>query len=148
MKSPTFSMMLAGAAVSALLLSGTASMAEMVKMTATLDGAQQSPPVMTDGKGSAELTFDTDTKKLDWTIEYSGLSSAPAAGHFHGPAEPGANAGVAVPFEGDLASPIKGSATLTDAQAADLTAGKYYINLHTPANKGGEIRGQVTKAGM
>lgn len=148
MKSPTFSMKLASVAISALLLSGTASLAEMVKMTATLDGAQQSPAVATDGKGSAEVTFDTDTKKLEWTIEYSGLSSAPAAGHFHGPADPGANAGVAVPFEGNLASPIKGSATLTDAQAADLLAGKYYINLHTPANKGGEIRGQVTKAAM
>jgi len=42
-------------------------------------------------------------------------------------------------------SPAEGSATLTDAQAADLTAGKYYINVHTAANPGGEIRGQVTK---
>lgn len=144
----TFPMKLAGLAVTALLLSGTASLAEMVKMAATLDGAQQSPPVKTDGKGTAALTFDTDTRKLDWTIEYSGLSGPAAAGHFHGPADAGANAGVAVPFEGDLASPIKGSATLTDAQAADLMAGKYYINLHTAANKGGEIRGQVTKAAM
>jgi hypothetical protein len=148
MTSPTFTMKLAGLAVSAFLLSVTASLAEMVKMTAMLDGAQQSPPVTTEGKGTAELTFDTDTRKLDWTIEYAGLSGAPAAGHFHGPADPGANAGVAVPLEGDLASPIKGSATLTDAQAADLMAGKYYLNLHTAANKGGEIRGQVTKAAM
>jgi hypothetical protein len=51
-----------------------------------------------------------------------------------------------VPFEGSLASPIKGSATLTEAQAADLLAGKYYINIHTAAHKGGEIRGQVEKA--
>ena len=42
-------------------------------------------------------------------------------------------------------SPVEGSATLTDAQAADLMAGKYYINIHTAANPGGEIRGQVTK---
>ena len=42
-------------------------------------------------------------------------------------------------------SPLKGEATLTDAQAADLQAGKYYFNIHTAANKGGEIRGQVTK---
>jgi hypothetical protein len=44
-----------------------------------------------------------------------------------------------------VASPIKGTATLTDAQAADLAAGKWYFNVHTEANKGGEIRGQVTK---
>jgi hypothetical protein len=145
MKSPTFSMKLAGAAVAALLLSGTASLAEMVKMTATLDGAQQSPPVTTDGKGSAELTFDTDTKKLDWTLDYSGLTGDATGAHFHGPADPGANADVAVPID-DPKSGAKGSATLTDAQATDLMAGKYYINVHTAAHAGGEIRGQVEKA--
>ena len=45
----------------------------------------------------------------------------------------------------NTASGSEGSATLTDAQAADLMAGKYYVNIHTEANKGGEIRGQVTK---
>ena len=47
-----------------------------------------------------------------------------------------------------LVSPLKGEATLTDAQAADLAAGKWYFNVHTAANKGGEIRGQVMKGGM
>src|SRR6266851_816002 len=51
----------------------------------------------------------------------------------------------AVESKGSGASPIKGSATLTDAQAADLTAGRWYFNIHTAANKGGEIRGQVVK---
>lgn len=134
-------------AIAASLALGAASpaFAEMVKMTATLDGAQQSPPVTTEGKGTAEVTYDTDTKTLSWTVEYSGLSGDAAAGHFHGPADKGANAGVAIPFE-NAASPIKGSAVLTDAQANDLLAGKYYINIHTAANKGGEIRGQVEKA--
>jgi len=36
-----------------------------------------------------------------------------------------------------------GTAVLTDAQIADLTAGKWYANIHTQANPGGEIRGQV-----
>lgn len=138
---------LAALAAAASLIAAPA-MAEVVKLAATLDGAQQSPDVATDGKGSAQLTYDTESKKLDWTVEYSGLSGPPAAGHFHGPAEPEANAGVAIPFEGDISSPIKGSATLTDAQATDLLAGKYYINLHTAAHKGGEIRGQVTKSAM
>ncbi len=48
----------------------------------------------------------------------------------------------------DAKSGATGSATLTDAQAADLTAGKYYVNVHTAAHPGGEIRGQVEKSAM
>ncbi|TKT80207.1 CHRD domain-containing protein [Aquamicrobium sp. LC103] len=140
-----FKLSFAGAIVSAAFLAAAPAHAEMMKMAATLDGAQQVPPVETAGKGTAEVTFDTDTKMLEWTVEYSDMPEAPSAGHFHGPAAAGENAGVAIPFEGDLTSPIKGSATLTDAQAADLTAGRYYINLHTAAHPDGEIRGQVEK---
>jgi hypothetical protein len=51
---------------------------------------------------------------------------------------------VAVPLgAANPASPITGSAALTDAQLADLQAGKCYVNVHTAANKGGEIRGQL-----
>jgi len=50
-----------------------------------------------------------------------------------------------VPTKDMTASPLKGEATLTDAQAADLQAGKWYYNIHTAANKGCEIRGQVMK---
>jgi hypothetical protein len=67
--------------------------------------------------------------------------------HFHGPAAAGANAGVLVWISEkgkmEAASPLKGQATLTDAEAADLTAGNLYINIHTAAHKDGEIRGQV-----
>ncbi len=52
---------------------------------------------------------------------------------------------IKVPIPNATASPAQGSATLTDEQAADLMAGKYYVNVHTAANPGGEIRGQVTK---
>jgi CHRD domain len=68
------------------------------------------------------------------------------AAHTHGPADPGQNAGVVVPFKGKLARPIKGSATVTAAQMADLEAAKYYVNIHAAANKGGEIRGQLQPA--
>ncbi|HEV7637189.1 MAG TPA: CHRD domain-containing protein [Bradyrhizobium sp.] len=115
------------------------------KMKATLDGKSEVPPNTSAGKGTADLNYDAASKKLTWKVTYSGLSGPATAAHFHGPAESGKNAGVAVPISNPASSPVEGSATLTDAQAADLVAGKYYVNIHTAANPGGEIRGQVTK---
>ena len=122
----------------------SAAFADTVSYKAELQGSQVVPPVPGAGTGSVELTYDTATKSLAWKVTFSGLTGPATAAHFHGPAEPGKNAGVAVPIPG-TASPMEGSATLTDAQAADLTGGKWYVNVHTAANKGGEIRGQVIK---
>jgi CHRD domain-containing protein len=115
------------------------------KMKATLEGKSEVPPTTSAGKGTADIDYDAATKKLTWKVTYSGLTGPATAGHFHGPAEVGKNAGVAVAIPNIATSPAEGSATLTDAQAADLMAGKYYVNVHTAANPGGEIRGQVTK---
>jgi hypothetical protein len=115
------------------------------KMKATLNGKSQVPANTSAGTGTAELDYDPASKKLTWTLTYTGLSGPATAAHFHGPAEADKNAGVAVAIPNAGTSPVQGSATLTDAQAADLVAGKYYINIHTAANPGGEIRGQVTK---
>jgi CHRD domain len=136
---------LRGGIAAIALLTASASFAQEVNMKADLTSAQQVPPNQSAGKGSAVVNFDTSAKKLSWTVNYSGLSGPATAAHFHGPAEPGQNAGVAVPIPNPQTSPVTGSATLTDAQAADLLAGKYYVNIHTAANPGGEIRGQVTK---
>jgi hypothetical protein len=115
------------------------------KFKATLDGKSETPPNTSAGTGTADIDWDAATKKLSWKLTYSGLSGPATAAHFHGPAEPGKNAGVAVAIPNATSSPVEGSATLTDAQATDLEAGKYYVNIHTVANPGGEIRGQVTK---
>ena len=115
------------------------------KMKATLSGASEVPANTSAGKGAADIDYDAATKKMSWKLTYSGLSGPATAAHFHGPAEADKNAGVALAIPNATSSPTEGSATLTDAQAADLTAGKYYINIHTAANPGGEIRGQVTK---
>ena len=115
------------------------------KFKATLDGKSETPPNTSAGTGTADIDWDAATKKLSWKLTYSGLSGPATAAHFHGPAEPGKNAGVAVAIPNATSSPVDGSATLTDAQAADLAAGKYYVNIHTAANPGGEIRGQVMK---
>ena len=106
------------------------------------DGRSRSPRRHHRGQGTLTATLNKTTSELTWKITYTGLTGPATAAHFHGPAAAGANAGVALGFA-SAASPIEGKATLTAAQVADLMAGKWYANVHTAANKGGEIRGQV-----
>jgi CHRD domain len=136
------------AAIALVCLAAAPGHAETIPMKAQLTGNAEVPPVTTQAKGDSTMSFDTASKKLTYKLDYSGLSSDATAAHFHGPAEPGANAGVAVPIgtQGQpLKSPTEGSATLTDAQAADLLAGKWYVNVHSKDHPAGEIRGQVRK---
>ena len=108
-----------------------------------LDSAQEVPPTSSTAGGSGTLTLNADNT-VTYDISYSGLAADFLAAHIHGPAAVGANAGVMVPFA-NPASPITGSATLTDAQAAALTAGQTYVNIHSSAHPPGEIRGQITQ---
>ena len=134
---------LAGCALAALLSTAPA-FAETVQLKAELKASSEVPPVQSAGTGRMTGTYDTASKKLTWQGTYSGLSGNATAAHFHGPAEPGKNAGVVVPLKETGAS-FSGNADLTDSQAADLLAGRWYLNVHTQANPGGEIRGQVEK---
>lgn len=129
----------------ALLAFGLAAPAFAATMPfhATLDTAAEVPAKAGTGKGDARATLDTVTKQLTYDVTFSGLSGPATAAHFHGPADKGANAGVVLPFAAPVASPYHGTATLTDAQIAEMEAGKWYVNVHTTANPGGEIRGQV-----
>lgn len=111
-----------------------------VRLRGTLSGASQNPPVSTTGAGTVEATLNKNTNLLKWRVNYSGLSGPARAGHFHGPAVPGQNTGVVLGFTGSIESPFQGEATLTAAQAADVLASKWYVNLHTAQNPGGEIR--------
>lgn len=115
-----------------------------VSFKAVLNGASEVPPVATTASGVVEAKLNKDTNLLTWSMSYSGLSGPATAGHFHGPASATQNAGIALGFNDPITSPFAGQATLTPAQAADLLAGKWYVNIHTAANKPGEIRGQVT----
>lgn len=115
----------------------------MTRLSGTLNGAQEVPPASTSGSGTVTASFDKSSRKLTYEVTYSGLTGPAVAGHFHGPAAAGQNAGVALPYT-NATSPIRGEATLTAAQAADLLAGRWYANIHTARFPGGEIRGQLT----
>ncbi len=131
--------------VIAAAVAATPVLAEMMSFKADLKGASEVPAVTSQGTGNVTATYDTVSKKLSWKGTVSGLSGNATAAHFHGPAEPGKNAGVMVPAPGVTTGAFEGSATLTDDQAKALTAGQTYFNVHTAANPNGELRGQVVK---
>ena len=126
----------------------SAASAAMIDFQGTLSGKSEVPPTASTGSGDVLATLDTSTKKLTYTMTFMGLTGPATAAHFHGPAAAGANAGVAVPIGANPASPVTNTVTLTDAQIKDLEAGKWYANVHTAANPGGEIRGQMMRPGM
>jgi len=115
-------------------------------ITVPLTGAQQVPPVQTSATGTATLTYDPSTRKLTWSVAFSGLSSAATMAHFHGPAAAGANAKpvIWISKQGTPpTSPMTGEATLTPEQAQQFMAGDWYVNVHSKDHPSGEIRGQV-----
>ena len=135
------------AAALTVTLSGCGTMmppANMVALSTQLRSANEVPPVMSSGGGSVDASFNKDTMQLRWKVSYSGLTGNASAGHFHGPAAVGANSGVVLGWSNPITSGMEGNATLTAAQAADLLAGRWYANIHTAANPGGELRGQMT----
>jgi hypothetical protein len=135
---------LAGLACAGVLALASPSMAAMMTFKADLKAASEVPPNNAEGSGEVTVTYDPTTKLMSWKGSYSGLTGPATAAHFHGPAPAGKNAGVMIPIHPD-SSPLSGSANLTEAQAKALIDGDMYINVHTAAHKGGEIRGQLMK---
>jgi CHRD domain len=138
--------LLAALACIAALAFATPAMAAMVNMKADLKASNEVPPNDSKGTGEVAVTYDTASKMLTWKGSYSSLTGPATAAHFHA-GLPGKNGGIVVPiFAGATAgSPFSGSKQLTADQAAQLESGGWYVNIHTAAHKGGEIRGQVTK---
>lgn len=134
-------------AASALAIASLGAHAATLSLKADLKASAEVPPKDSAGVGTLTATLNTETNEFKYHIEFSGLTGPVVAAHFHGPAVAGSNAKPQVPIKASpIASPIEGSATLTPEQAKDLADGKWYFNLHTAANPGGEVRGQVVKS--
>lgn len=132
----------AAAAISLAAIFGAT--AETIELSAELSGRNDIPPNNTTGSGMAEASYDTETKVLSWKVTYEGLTGPAMAAHIHGPAPSGGNAGVMIGFQ-SAASPIEGTATLDAAKEQAVLAGHTYVNIHTQAYPGGEIRGALTR---
>lgn len=132
------------AAFASIVLLGPAASAESILMTATLAGTNEVPPNDRSATGSASLNYDSESGELSWRIDYDGLSGPLIGAHIHGPAGSSANAGILLPLD-EKQKPIIGKLVLSDEQAAHMLEGNTYINLHTEAHPGGEIRGQIVR---
>jgi hypothetical protein len=115
-------------------------------LSAKLTSSQEVPPNNSTATGKLSGSFNSMSRVISYRLSWEGLTGDALNMHFHGPADPGVNAGVQVGITGFPTTPsgmVSGSDTLTEAQAADLLAGKWYVNVHTALYPGGEIRGQV-----
>jgi hypothetical protein len=120
----------------AVSVASTPLLAETLNLKADLKAANEVPPNDSPASGALTATFDTETRRLTWTLNYQALTGPVIAAHFHGPADPSKNSGIVVPFR-VMPSPITGTATVTEAQEADMLSGKWYANIQTGAHPGG-----------
>jgi CHRD domain len=128
-----------GAFAGAVALCAGLALADNVKVKLT--GAEEVPAVTTTATGAGTIVIGSD-KAVSGSIKTTGIEGI--AAHIH-QAAPGKNGPPIITLtkgaDGEWTVPA--GAMLTDAQLASYTAGELYVNVHSPANKGGEIRAQL-----
>jgi hypothetical protein len=126
----------------------------IVTFGTTMNGAGENPAKNVPGVGTATIVKTAGV--YTFTINYSGMSGPLTGGHIHGPAGTGVNANIIVPFANATGAAASGTLTGTftstntatisnDSLDVLMTNGNAYVNLHTAANPGGEIRGQLLR---
>lgn len=116
-----------------------------------LEGSQEFPVNASPAKGTVIVKYNSETNVLDLVGDYQNLSANISGSHIHGPAGPGANAGVLFHLTntGGMIGTLTGTFTLSAAQETDLMTGNMYVNVHsTGTYAAGEIRGQLLATGM
>lgn len=146
MKIPSLRALLVAGAVCALGLSASA---QIIELRATINGAQENPAVTTGASGTAVMLYDVGANTFDLIVSINGLTNTATASHIHEGAA-GANGGVVTNLGGEAVYTRSGN-TLTatfrnvthGGDKLRLIQGGAYFNLHTAANPGGEVRGQL-----
>lgn len=124
-----------------------------ISTMANINGIQEVPSVTTNATGTGSFVLNEEMTELSYEITVCDLSGSIAAAHFHNGAF-GVAAGVVrnITFTGNTASGKWGATDvtqpLTSQLVQELLAGRIYVNVHTAANPGGEIRGQLTNVGL
>ena len=123
------------------IMAGCASMSSTTEQKVALTGGSEVPAVATAATGTATINVKPD-RSVKVLVVVTGMTAT--ASHIH-EAAAGANGPVIVPFTktGDNMFASADGAKLTDAQYESYKAGKLYVNVHSAANPGGEIRGQI-----
>ena len=109
-------------------------------------GTQENPANAETGTATLSGTYNSNTNKLDYTINWTGLTGSATVAHFHGPAAVGVNADPLVDITittNGVYGAATGSVTLADSTETHLLNGNVYYNVHTLAHPDGEIRAQV-----
>ncbi|SEI37866.1 CHRD domain-containing protein [Dyadobacter sp. SG02] len=114
-----------------------------------LSGSQETAAKKTPASGWADVSYNKTTHMLTFTLNWANLTGVPTGAHIHGTAARGTNAGIQFDFFSSVPQTPTGSysasvlADGTKINENDLLNGLYYFNIHTMANPGGEIRGQI-----
>ena len=143
---------------------------EYEKTGIVMSGAQETPAVPSPALGTMDVLYSKETRTLTYKVTWSGLTDTLSAMHIHGLAPTGFAAGVVQNIIGGTNTPTTGQSPfifpaktnnkfnylksgsisgtlLADGvfvKEQDILNGVYYMNIHTPAYPGGEIRGQIT----
>ena len=117
--------------------------AQTICLTAELEGAQEVPANGSNAKGTACFQLDPVANTLTYEIVYDGLTAAETMAHIHGYAPAGANGGVLTPLPGGLHK--AGVWFYPPGDEDKILAGQTYVNIHSGAFPGGEIRGQIVR---
>ena len=133
--------LLAGFGVMAVFAAMGVGVVSAADVMVTLSGSQEVPPVTTSATGSGTITVAAD-QSISGSIKTTGIKGT--AAHIHMAAS-GANGPVIVPLtkDGDNGWAVGPGAKLQDAHYQAFKDGNLYVNVHSEANKGGELRGQI-----